>query len=203
MQRVRPRGRAARRHLATANPTALAPIMPRNAVLLADQGRMLRCLLVRQTPQKCHRLRMAELRVLCLDRYAAFFCSRPGGTAPAVRGSSEIGSGPIHAAPQTPRLQPSERRNRTMRKSAKQTSPKKHETHSWQLLTPNFAPQTGLNMQNCRHWLLTIKEDLRPGFSFRSENKSGGRCRRRRGENRGQCKGKRSSRRHRETCGPS
>ena len=38
--------------LATANPTGLAPIPRDNAVMLADQGRMLRRLLVRQILQK-------------------------------------------------------------------------------------------------------------------------------------------------------
>ena len=53
-------------------------------------------------------------------------------------------------------------------------------------------------MRNCRQSVLAMKEELRPGFSFRSGNESGGGRRRRRGENRGQCKGKRSSRRDRE-----
>ena len=43
-----------------------------------------------------------------------------------------------------------------------------------------------------------MKEELRPGFSFRSGDESGGGRRRRRGENRGQCKGKQPSRRDRE-----
>ena len=102
MQRLRPG-----RRLAAANPAALAPIVPRNAVLLADQGRLLRRLLVRQTPQTGRRVRMAELRVLCLDRHDALCCSCPGSAAPAVRGSSETAPEPIHAGPRRPRLQPS------------------------------------------------------------------------------------------------
>ena len=53
-------------------------------------------------------------------------------------------------------------------------------------------------MWNCRQSVLAMKEELRPEFSFRSGNESGGGRRRRRGENRGQCKGKRSSRRDQE-----
>ena len=53
-------------------------------------------------------------------------------------------------------------------------------------------------MRNSRHSLVTMKEELRPGFGFRSGIESGGGRRRRRGENRGQRKGKRSSRRDRE-----
>ena len=88
-----------RRDLAAAHPAALAPLPRDNAVLLENQRRLLRRLLVRQTLQKRHRLRMAELRVPCLACHDALFRSRPGGAAPAVRGSSEPAPGPIHAEP--------------------------------------------------------------------------------------------------------
>ena len=125
MQRARPGGRVDRRlDLATTNPAALAPISRRNAVLLKNHGRLLRRLLVRQTPQKRHRLRMAELQILCIDCHDHLCCPSPGGAAPAVRGSSETDPGSSHAAPRTPPLQTSGRRNRAPRESAKQMSPK-------------------------------------------------------------------------------
>ena len=74
------------RHLATANPVALAPTMRRNAVMLADRRRALRRLLVRQTPQKRRSLRAAELRIPCLDRHDALFRSRPEARCPPRAG---------------------------------------------------------------------------------------------------------------------
>ena len=74
------------RDLATANPAALAPTMRRNVVMLADRRRALRRLLVRQTPQKRHSLRSAELRIPCLDRHDALFRSRPEARHPPRAG---------------------------------------------------------------------------------------------------------------------
>ena len=74
------------RHLATANPAALAPTMRRNAVMLADRRRVNCRLLVRQTPQKRRSLRAAELRISCLDRHDALFRSRPEARRPPRAG---------------------------------------------------------------------------------------------------------------------
>ena len=80
---VRRRARRRRRLLAD---LALAPTMRRNAVVLADQRRVLRRLLVRQTPQKRYNLRVAELRIPCLNRHDALFCSRPEARRPPRAG---------------------------------------------------------------------------------------------------------------------
>ena len=53
-------------------------------------------------------------------------------------------------------------------------------------------------MRNSWHLHATMQEELRSGFSLCSGNESGAERRRRRGENRGQCKGKQPSRRDRE-----
>ena len=80
--RLQLRKRAAERRLdlAAAHPAALAPILRDNAVLIENQRRLLRRLLVRQTLKKRHRLQMAALRVLCLACHDALFRSRPIAT---------------------------------------------------------------------------------------------------------------------------
>ena len=106
--RGRTAGRRSRLELATMHPAALAPVLRRNAVALDTQWTQLRRLLVRQTLQKRCQFRMAELRVPYLHCHDDLCCSRPGGAAPAVRGSSETAPGPIHAEPRRPQLQPSD-----------------------------------------------------------------------------------------------
>ena len=71
----------------------------------------------------------ATRQALCSRRSGQRMFSRQHPTpsralAPAVRGSSTAAPGSIHAEPCRPRLQPSERRNRTPRRGVKQTSAK-------------------------------------------------------------------------------
>ncbi len=83
MQRARLRSRnAGRLDLATANPAADAPLLHEHAVLLADDRRMLRRLLVRQSLQLRHRIRMEKLRIPSLDRHAGLFRSSPEARRP-------------------------------------------------------------------------------------------------------------------------
>ena len=72
----------ARLDLAAAHLAAVAPVLRDDAVVLADQRRMLRRLRRRQAPQKRRRFRMAELRFLILACHAALCCSRPDARRP-------------------------------------------------------------------------------------------------------------------------
>ena len=67
-------------------PAADTPILREHAVMLADDGKMLRRRLVRQSLQIRHRIRMAELRVLSLDCHDALVCSRPDARCRRSRG---------------------------------------------------------------------------------------------------------------------
>ena len=87
-QRPQLRRAGARRilDLAAAHTAALPPMLRANAAGLADHRRMLRRLLVRQASHMRHRVRMAELRVLCLACHDVLRCSRPDARRPPFAG---------------------------------------------------------------------------------------------------------------------
>ena len=120
-QRLQLRRADARRlpDLAAAHAAALPPILHANAAGLADHGRMLRRLLVRQALQIRHRVRMAELRILLLACHDA---SDARARMRGARRSRVFGSraGTAQSWPAEARLQPPARRSRPMPETAEQ-----------------------------------------------------------------------------------
>ena len=119
-----------RRDLAAEHPTTLAPIPRRNAVMLADQRRVLRRRLVRQTLQIRHRLRMAELRVPCLACHDSLFRSRPDARRPPFAGLRKPRRDRPMLNPDAPDCNPPKRRQSDRRRKRKTDFTQKYKPHT-------------------------------------------------------------------------
>ena len=113
-----------RRALAATHTAALAPIPRDNAVMPENQERLLRRLLVRQTLQKRHRLRMAELRFPCLACPNALFRSRPEDRRPPFAGLRKPPRDRPMLNLDAPDCNPPNADNQIAGEREKQTSPK-------------------------------------------------------------------------------